>query len=139
MKKKLFIMGGILVVIFVLSLIFIFSYDKKDSSNNSNNNDKPTFSENITKEQNINNIVFTDIHCEFDGYTSLIEYTVINKTESIVNLGEYEIIVKDKNGEILANIVNVLNNDIVVGDSIRTGTSIDIDLTKANSIELVLE
>lgn len=136
-KIKQIITIIILLIIFIIALFFIFKKEpnKKIENNNKNTEEKI----NIEKEQNINNIIFTNIKCEYDGHISLLKYTIINKTNKIINLGTYEIIVKDKNNEILANIVNVLNQDIKQNEKIDTATSIDIDLTTANSIELVLE
>lgn len=143
MKKKLLVMGGILVIIFIIVVAFIFSYDGENNNviDNKENeiNDNTSINNNITNEQNINNIVFTNITCEFNGAISILEYTIINKTNEIVNLGEYEIIVKDKAGNILANMVGYLDQEIKPNEEVQTGNSIDIDLNKADSIELVLE
>jgi len=134
MRKKLLIITLIIIVIIAIitSIILININDKKEH---------PKLKEEIPilKEQNINNIIFTNISCNYDGTTSILEYTIINKTKENINLGEYEIIVKDKNKEVLAIITSILNQDIKPNEEINTGTSINIDLTKANYLELVIK
>lgn len=136
-KRKQIIIITILLIIFIIALFFIF---KKETNEKIENNNKDTNEKlNIEKEQNINNIIFTNINCEYDGHISVLKYTVINKKETTINLGTYEIKVKNKNDEVIANIVNVLDQDIKPNEKVDTATSIDIDLTQADSIELVLE
>lgn len=133
MKKKLVTIGGILVIIFVVAVIFIFSYDNKDNTSNEVSNVKDM------EDKDVNGIVFTNITADFNGSVSILEYSIINKTSEVINLGEYEIVVKDKDGMVIANITCYLDQDIAPNEEVKNGNSIDIDLTKADSIELVLE
>lgn len=141
MKKKLFIAGIILIVILGGILIFVNKDGNNDDINNNDNNvnDGSNVAANSFEEQNVGNIIFTDITYDYDNGISLLEYTIINKTNKVVNLGDYEIIVKDKKGDVLANIVGFVDEDINPDGELRTGNSIEMDLAEADSIELVLD
>lgn len=138
-KSKQIITIIILLIIFIISLFFIFKKETNEKTETNNKNTNTEEKLNIEKEQNINNIIFTNINCEYDGHTSILKYTVVNKTDKTINLGTYEIKVKNKNNEVIANIINVLDQDINQNEKVDTATSIDINLTQADSIELVLE
>lgn len=138
MKKKLIIMGVILLIIFIVAVIFIFGYDS--NKNNTTNNDiKEVVNKKNIEEKNINGIVFTNITSEYNGSISLLEYTIINKTNEVVNLGEYEIIIKNENGYVIANMVGFLDQDIQPNEEVQTANTININLNDAASIELVLD
>ena len=138
MKKKLIIMGVILLIIFIVAVIFIFGYDS--NKNNTTNNDiKEVVNKKNIEEKNINGIVFTNITSEYNGSISLLEYTIINKTNEVVNLGEYEIIIKNENGYVIANMVGFLDKDIQPNEEVQTANTININLNDAASIELVLD
>lgn len=139
-KLKQLITIVILLIIFIIVLCFILKKEPNEKKEQNNQNIiKNEEKLNIEKEQNINNIIFTNIKCEYDGHISILKYTVVNKTDKTINLGTYEIKVKNKNNEVIANIINVLEQDIKQNESVDTATSIDINLTGADSIELVLE
>lgn len=94
--------------------------------------------EKVIEDKNINNITFSDIECVFDGNNSLLSYTITNNTQNPVTLGEYEIIVKDKKGTVLANLAPRLDLELKPGEAFNTGTSVNIDLSAAYEIELSL-
>ena len=73
------------------------------------------------------------------GEYSIINYTIVNNTKETINLKEYEVIIKDKDGTILAIISPNLDENIEPGKTRDTGNAINIDLTKAYSMELNLE
>lgn len=143
MKKKTILISAIsifLILGIILIVVFIQKQEKAPEEDNKNltpeiiynNNDK------VVEDKNINNITFTNIECSYDGNNSLLSYTVTNKTQAPVTLGEYEIIVKDKDDKILANLVPQLDVELKPEESFDTGVSVGIDLSKAYAIELVL-
>lgn len=138
MKKKLIIMGVILLIIFIVAVIFIFG-DDSNKNNTTNNDIKEVVNKKNIEEKNINGIVFTNITSEYNGSISLLEYTIINKTNEVVNLGEYEIIIKNESGHVIANMVGFLDQDIQPNEEVQTGNTININLNDAASIELVLD
>ena len=125
-KLKQLITIVILLIIFIIALCFILKKEPNEKKEQNNQNIiKNEEKLNIEKEQNINNIIFTNIKCEYDGHISVLKYTVVNKTDKTINLGAYEIKVKNKNNEVIANIINVihelrLNPIIPVSNSVNT-------------------
>lgn len=94
--------------------------------------------ENVVKDKEINGILFTDIQCSYDGENSILTYKIVNNTTEVINLKEYEVIVKDKDGAMLAMIEPNLDQEIKPGESFDTGNAINIDLSSAYSMELNL-
>ena len=139
------ILISILSISLILGIVFItiFMFNRKNTIEESekellsetiyNTNDK------VVEDKNINDITFTNNECSFDGSNSLLSYTITNKTQEPVTLGEYEIIVKDKDGIVLANLVPQLDIELKPGESFDTGVSVNINLKDAYEIELVLE
>lgn len=142
-KKNIIIVIAILVLLIILTIGIIFV--NKDESNNkvlqeeNNSNIKYNKNEKVVEDKNIDNITFTDFECSFDGTNSLIKYTITNKTNNTVNLGEYELIVKDKEGNILTNIMPNFDYDLKPKETYEMGNSVNIDLSDAYSIEFKLD
>ena len=136
----------IVFVIFVIIIVIITALFLKNKSNDNNEYKKSKVKEGIRYNTNkkvvedkvVDNIKFTNIECTFDGNNSLLSYTITNIGNEKVNLGEYEIIVKDKNGNVLANLGPSLNFDLEPNQPYDTGNSINIDISEAYSIEIQL-
>lgn len=144
MKQKKLIGSLIFLVCLILGTILIIIYNNKTQTQKpieKKETQKETiiYNPNITEEKNIDNIIFKDIECSYDGFYSLLTYKIINKTNNTINLGEYEIVVKDKDNNILANISPSITEDLKPNEEIETGNAIDIDLSNATSMELIIE
>lgn len=139
-KKKFVLLMA--VICCVLGIVTVFVFNLKVVNDIVETPPQPesvyNTNEKVIEDKNINNITFTDIECVFDGNNSLLSYTITNNTQKSVVLGEYEIIVKDKKGTILANLAPRLELELKPGESFSTGTSVNIDLTSAYEIELSL-
>lgn len=144
MKSKKTLIGIIILcilIITIISIIFLTNNNQEQPSKET----KPTqdelkynVKEDITKDKLINNILFSDIECTFDGNTSLLTYKITNQGTEAISLDEYEITIKDKNNNILAIISPNIIKKIKPNETIETGNAIDIDLTQAYKIELTL-
>ena len=133
------LMGGLIVG---LNYFKNGSNKKKDIINESNkvneSNIKYNTNENFIKDKVSGDISFTNIECVYDGENSLLKYTITNNGDTNVKLNEYEVVVKDKNEEVLAVLVTILDEEIAPKKSYEAGNAIDIDLTDAYILELNL-
>lgn len=143
-QKKLMIGGGILILLIALAIgIVILNKQVKkqplqEEKTTNETEIKHNTNQQVVEDKEINNITFTNIECSYDGENSLLTYTITNKTTETINLGEYDITIKDKEGNILAILAPTLDQNIAPGESYETGNAINIDLTTAYSIELNL-
>lgn len=133
-----------IVMIIISIVIGVVSYNLgKKSIPKVKKEEEPTIkyntNEEIVKDKEINGILFTNIECAYDGNISLITYTIKNNTGETINLKEYDINIKDKEGNLLAIMSPNLDKEIAPGESFDTGNSIDIDLSNAYSMELNLD
>lgn len=128
-----------IIILIILSSASLGMFFLKSHSTEIENKKPPKEEVTLTKTQLINGIKFTNIECNYNGYDYLIEYTIINTTNERINLTEYELIIKDKNNEVLANISPSLEISLAPNESYHTGNSINIDLSAADSIEIITE
>ena len=112
--------------------------ETKETETSTNNEVKYNTNQDVISDKIVDNISFTNIECYFDGNSSLLEYTITNHSDKDVNLGEYEITIKDKDDNILAIIAPTLDYVLKPNESYDTGNAIDIDLSKAVKLELNL-
>lgn len=148
MKKKKIskkILVGIIVLCLILTIAIIViilknNTPEQSAATNKTNNEEIKYNTNegIIEDKQIDNILFSDIECSFDGNTSLLTYKITNNQTESIYLEEYEIIVKDKNDNILAIIAPSITEEIKPNETIETGNVIDIDLTNAYKFELTL-
>lgn len=141
-KKSLFIIILILLLIILVSSILFFKFkedNKNDLINEPNSNLNQEFDSEFIKDKEISGITFTNIKCEFTGGYSLLEYTITNTTNKAIKLVEYELVIKDKAGNIIANIVPNVEIELKPNEKYDTGNAITLDLREAHSIEIVVE
>ena len=142
-KEKMPIIWGIsiffCILIFLISIFISFNKDKEPNNkvdNNQNDNIIYTDNKDIISDKNIGDVTFTNIECSFDGFNSLLTYTITNNSKETIILGNYELIVKDKNNNILAIMVPGDTKELKPTETINIENIIDIDLTKTYKLEL---
>ena len=136
--KKIIIILSIIAIILIIIGINKFNNNSNTNKTNTKNKIEYNTNKNFTEDKNIDNISFTNIKCSYDGKNSLLEYTITNNKDTSIILNEYELIIKDKDNNILAIIAPVLEQEILPNTSYEASDAIDIDLTKANTLELKL-
>ena len=131
------------IILLVAAGIGIFTSMNGSKKNNKTKEDKQEVqyntNEDVVKDKEVNGILFTNIKCSYDGNMSLITYTIVNHTGETINLKEYEVMVRDKDGNLLAVIAPNLDEDIAPEASVDAGNAINIDLSNAFSMELNLD
>ena len=129
----------ILLIVIIIGIVIIKNSVQKESNMNNDNNYKTNYNinEGIVENKIVNDILFSNIECSFDGNRSLFTYKITNNSKETGVLNDYEIIVKDKDDNILANMVISVTEELEPNESIETGNSIDIDLRGAKKLELV--
>ncbi len=138
-KSKWFLIIFSLLIVFVvgITVFMVFFSDKKNETltddGYSNTNKK------FVEDKDVDGILFTNIKCSYDGNNSLITYTIVNHTKEVVNIVDYDVMIRDKNGNILAVISPNLDYDLKPEESYDTGNAIDIDVSNAYSMELLLD
>lgn len=142
-KEKMPIIWGVgiflCILLFLISLfIGIKSFNKDENTNINNNNDDIIYNENedVIGDKKLGNVSFTNIECSFDGFNSLLTYTITNNGKDSIILSDYELIVKDKDNNILAIMVPGDTSELKSKESLDIGNAIDINLTKASKLEL---
>lgn len=134
----------ILVAVLIMGKAFTNSKEELSETPNNGENTNNTVDENAIYNTNedvigdkiLGDITFTNIECSFDGNRSLLEYTIINNGNKAVKLGNYELVVKDEEKNIIAILVPSANYELKPGEEYNTGNAIDINLSKVHSIEL---
>lgn len=139
-KKNIYITLICLLIITIISLIIfkLFYHTKNTSTTSTNTNESQITETSINiEDKTINNILFSDIQYSYDGNYSLLTYKITNNSTETINLEEYEIIIKDKDNNIIANISTNITHEIKPTETIETGNAIDIDLKSMYTLELI--
>ena len=133
-KKIISILILGLILIITVSIIIIKSNNNNEPIENKDNK----IIENKIEDKLIDNVLFSDIDYSFDGNISLLTYKITNNTTKNIYLEEYEIIIKDKNNNILAIISPNTLKEIRPNETIETENAIDIDLKEMYKLEIKL-
>lgn len=91
--------------------------------------------EEIIKDQTVGELELTNTSLVTTNGISKISTLVSNNTSSDYELNEFTIIIKDANGEEIVRIPGFVGATIKAGESKTINSSIDIDLSKAKSVE----
>ena len=110
-----------LIILIILTVFGIIYFNKDEDAQDGNNNINKEFFSN----KEIDNVTFTNIVCSFDGFNSLLTYTVTNNSMDSIFLEDYELIVKDKNSNILAIMVPGDSKVLSKNESINIENVID--------------
>lgn len=135
--KKIYI-----IIICLICLLMFFGLIKLIGSNSKEVDDNLIYNKNksFIKHQKINGIAFKDINCTYDGKNSLITYTIINETNKDIYLSNYDVIIRDKNKQIITKIVASYSENIPPKKKISMANSvIGVNLSNAYYMELKLK
>lgn len=135
MKNNLKKLLGVLLVV---GLVTGCGCSKKDD-NKGNENKQPDVivntEEDVIKDQTFEGLTFTNTSLTVvDGISTLMTQ-VSNDTGSDYTLDEFTITVKDSEGNIVTTLPGYVGDVIRNGETRTINSSIDIDLSKASSIE----
>lgn len=129
------------LLMFIMSIFNGFNKEDKPSNNKENNRDENAIyndNKDVVSDKKVGDVEFTNIECSFDGFSSLLTYTITNNGKDSIVLGNYEIVVRDKDNNILAIMVPGDISELKSKESLDIGNAIDIDLSKASKLELRL-
>lgn len=129
------------LLMFIISMFNVFNKDDESNNNKENNRDENIIyndNKDVISDKKVRNVEFTNIECSFDGFNSLLTYTITNNGKNSIVLKDYELIVKDKSDNILAIMVPGDTSELKAKESIDIGNAIDINLSKVAKLELRL-
>lgn len=136
MKNKLFIILGI-AAIFVSGCscsVKPKEQEKEDLGVNENNTIIVT-EEGVVGEQNVNGIALENINFSVqDGITSVVTKVKNNNTIPF-ELSNYQMMVKDSNGNVLTILVSSVNATLLPGEEQSYTTTFMLDLSSASTVE----
>lgn len=140
MKK----MASIIIIIAALILcligiIFISSSSKDDNKTVKRNGDSSIVkntNEGIVKNQKFKDLDFTSTSISYvKGTGSTFKVKVTNNTDNTINIDSIDIILKDKDGNMIATLNTFLGGNIEPMQENLIKTTTKDDLTKAYSVE----
>lgn len=136
-NKKSIIIGAFSILLLLIIIIIVIITINSNNNNNPTTND-PAYNNNkdVISDKNINGVTFSNIKCSWDGFPSLLEYTVTNNSNQTIILANYEIIIKDKQNKIMAITVPGSNQELKIGESLNLDNILTVDLSEATKIEL---
>ena len=91
--------------------------------------------ENVVKDQEVEGIQMTNASMITEDGLTTFQTKVTNNTGSDYTLNEYNIIVKDKEGNIIKTIPGYVGSTIKVGETKELKSTTNADMSKAYSVE----
>ena len=128
MKKILISM----TIVLAATLLLTGCGKKKEETKN---DVKTNTEENVVKDQEVDGLKMTNTSLTITNGISTLVTEVSNNTGSDYQLEEFTIIIKDKDGNVLATIPGYVGDVIENGSTKTIDSSIDIDLSNASSVE----
>ncbi len=120
----------ILLLMVYISLVSFCACSKKDNNDNDYNLDK-----NINGKQNIEGILFENILFKVDLENVEISTKVKNNNETDFYLENFQMIIKDKNGNILTTLNQTVEENLAANSEITYNNKYTLNLINATSIE----
>ncbi len=130
MKKTIKVL---LIGIFTISLLTGCGCSKKEEK--PQDDIKTNTNEDVIKDQIVDGITMTNTSMITTNKTTKLTTSVTNNTDKDYRLDEYMIIVKDEEGKEIVRIPGYVGDTIKAGETRTISSSVDIDLSKAASIE----
>lgn len=120
----------ILLLMVYISLVSFCACSKKDNNDNDYNLDK-----NINGKQNIEGILFENILFKVDLENVEISTKVKNNNETDFYLENFQMIIKDKNGNILTTLNQTVEENLAANSEVTYNNKYILNLINATSIE----
>lgn len=126
------------IVICLFCLIMLFGCEDKKVVNEYEDINANT-KENIIKDQKVGDLEFTNTSMiEKDGINTLTT-TIINNSNETKNIQTFKILIKDREGNVVDELLAYVGDDIKPNESKLVTTSITSKLSSAYSIEYKLD
>lgn len=142
-NKKIMIIGSVCIIALIISgsILFLTKNDEGGSIFSESKNPNLKYNDNKEFKQDIEErgLLFKNIECTFDGNESMLSYIIINKTDKDIQLGEYDLLVKNSKGEVLVTISPNLEQVLKKDEELEIRNAVNIDITDAAILELDLK
>lgn len=141
-RKKILYLIILILLIANLIGITLLKFSKKEDDNTTNSNTPELIynqNQSFLKDQSKETLLFSNIACSYNGTTSYLSYTITNVTEETYHLNEYNLLIKDKDGNELSIIEPNYNVNLDPGEEFYIGNTVNVNLTEAYSLEITLK
>lgn len=118
-----------------LVIVLITGCEIKKESKKETKTFKVTENE-VIKERKVEGMKITNISINVTNGVSKLTFDVTNNTDKDYSLDQYQVIFKDKNGGLIAQLPGYVGGTIKAGETKKLNSSIDLDLSKAKSAEI---
>lgn len=132
MKNKMKILVILIIVILTVLTMFLFVNNKMDKTgiNKLNNNSE------LIKDQMLGNLKISNVTVSINkDKTSTFSADVSNTSDTLSDINEITIIIKDKNGKVLTTLAGYVGVGLKKGDVSKISATTEIDLSNAYSVE----
>lgn len=122
------------IILRSISLLLVLGLITGCSEKNKQKNDKPTIStetEEKLENQNYDGLEFVNVGVS----NGIIKTVVINNTGMVYEGSKFSMKIMDEYGNVLAEIIDKVDNKVETGTTKIIETKINIDLTKVAAIE----
>ena len=131
-----------LVALISMSLLTGCGCSKQNKDNETNNTpaeeEKFNTNEGVIEDKELNGLNFTNTSLEVKDNASTLVTSVTNPTSSAIEVRVFDIIVKDKDGNVMTTLQGYVGGEIPAGQTRKITSNVDMNLTDAVTIEYKL-
>ena len=135
-KKNIILTSILLIILFLITFVVYVIIDNKRTDYN--NDIKDGYNDALYDEVIIDNINIVIEEIKYDGEFSDISLKLVNNTEGTIMYDFIKLIFKDKDNNIVGELLTYNTGEIESKNSTVLRTSIDIDVSNAVSVEYEL-
>jgi|GEM_PF-800202 len=141
MKKKLKTMLKMFLIL--TSSVFFLTLTGCGNKNtvdiiDENEDIKVNTNNDITKDQNVDVFKLTNTSLVYENGTSTLVTTVQNTSSKTQYIKSFNIIIKDKEGNVLTTMLGYIGEEIFANETREITSSSDLDLSNAKSIDYTI-
>ena len=127
-----------LMALIALTTVTLVTGCGKDNEKDKEKLPQANTNEDVIKDQTVESFSFENTSLVYYEGTTTLETVVTNTMDTDQTLQEFQIIVKDKDDNVMITLVGFVGSTIKAGESKVISSNCGEDLTKAASIEYVV-
>ena len=127
-----------LMTLIALTTVTLVTGCGKDKEEDKEKLPQANTNEDVIKDQTVESFSFENTSLVYHEGTTTLETVVTNTMDTDQTLQEFQIIVKDKDDNVMITLVGFVGSTIKAGESKVISSNCGEDLTKAASIEYVV-
>lgn len=134
-KKLLLIIGGVLALLIVGVLLFVFVFNGSGKSSEGDNTMKKNENKQVIKKQEVKGLTVNEIDVNYSKDNSTFKAEITNDNKEAFYLSTVNVKCMDKDGNVIIVLTNVFDKNLASGEKVTFDVGTNVDLGKVEKVE----